>query len=66
MPNSFSFFSRIAAIALIVASSYTTPVGLFGLLMITAFVLAVIFASNSSSFGINVSVSGEMTTTFPS
>ena len=33
------------------SSEYTTPVGLFGVLTITAFVFAVIFSSNSASFG---------------
>ena len=66
IPNSFSLRSRIAARLRMISSLYTTPVGLLGLLMITAFVDGVTFSSNSESFGIKVSVSGEITTTFPS
>ena len=43
VPYFFCFSSRIAAIFLIVSSEYTTPVGLFGVFTITAFVFAVIF-----------------------
>ena len=63
---SFCFASITAASFLIVCSEYTTPVGLFGVLTITALVFAVIFDSNSSSFGWNVSVSGEISTSTPS
>ena len=45
-----------------VSLEYTTPDGLFGVLMITAFVFSLIFSSNSFKFGWKVSVFGEITT----
>ena len=65
-PNSACFFSKIAAMFFMVASEYTTPVGLLGELTITILVFAVSFASNSSSLGWKLEVSGDISTIFAS
>ena len=64
VPYSFCFASSTAISDLIVSSEYTTPVGLLGLLIITAFVLGVTAAANDSGSGIKLSVGGT-TTSFP-
>ena len=63
LPVLADFLLSISAIAFKVSSEYTTPVGLFGVFIITAFVLFVIFCSKEAISGWNVDVSDNTGTT---